>query len=222
MHSYPTGRPARRPSAQVPHWRRAQERLALLIGRHARGRAHGLVLGVCVAVVVFAVVDRARTAEHEWGGRVVVAIASADLAVGEEITTTRAELRPVPLSLVPSRPLTAIPVGAVVAAPVTAGQILTELAVVDDREGLRQGERAVTIPLPVAVPDLRIGDRVDVHAVRADRNGGAAVNVLVTSAVVANLPEGGITIAVPDVAVSGVWHALATGSVELARRPPQG
>lgn len=212
----------RRPPAQVPRWRRARERLSLSISRHGRGRVHGILLGLCVALFVFATVDRARTAEHQWGRRAIVAVASADLVVGDEITDAGARLRPVPLSLLPSRPLTEIPVGAVVSAPISAGQILTELIVVGDREGLVPGQRAVTIPVPLAVPDLRVGDRVEVHAVRADGHGGAAVDVLVSSAVIANLPEGGVTLAVPAATVPRVWHALATGSVELARRPPEG
>lgn len=222
MKSSPTVPGFRRPPALVSRRRRAIERVSLALARISRGRLHGLWLGLCVALAVHVVVDQARTAQRQWGGRSTVSVAVAELAPGDPIDPESVTLLDVPFVLLPDGFVSEVPAGAVAVAPIPAGQILTEAAIAMDREGLRAGERAVTIPVPLAPPNLVIGDLVDVHAVRADPVGPTSVVPLVLGAAVANVPEGGITLAVPVEAVPALWRALATGSVELARRPPQG
>ncbi len=222
MKSSPTVPRIRRPPALVSRRRRAIERVSLGLARISRGRLHGLWLGLCVAVAVHVVVDQARTAQHQWGRRSTVAVAVAELAPGDPIGPASVALREVPLVLLPDRFVSDVPAGSVAVAHIPAGQILTEAAIAGDREGLRSGERAVTIPVPLAPPNLVIGDLVDVYTVRADPVGPTSVMPLVLGAAVANVPESGITLAVPVEAVPALWRALATGSVELARRPPQG
>jgi len=84
---------------------------------------------------------------------------------------------------------------------------------------LPEGTRAVAIPADEGdAPPLLVGQRVDVVAVAAD-DGGPAAGVIAAGALVVDVAEHAVTIAVDAEAVPRVVSALAAGAIALALAP---
>lgn len=147
-----------------------------------------------------------------WGTPVVVAVATADLAPGAAVGPADVELAERPAAMVPVGALTSVPIGEVVTAPVVAGEVL-----VDARVGtgglspvaarVPAGQRAVAVPTAAAVPPLRVGDLVDVL------DGGG---VVVAAALVVDVADGAVTLAVAAADAPALAAAASGGSVALA------
>jgi hypothetical protein len=85
---------------------------------------------------------------------------------------------------------------------------------------LPEGARAVAVPAEAsAVPPLEVGHRVDVLAVGA-ADGRAVASVLAASALVVDVGEHAVTVAVDPGAVPRIAAALAAGAVTLALVAP--
>ncbi len=86
--------------------------------------------------------------------------------------------------------------------------------------GLTPGERAVTVPTPLAPGPITPGMRVDVVGVRAVGDGGVvSAQVLARAALVLVVDPDGITMALNQALVAPVLETLAVGSIELAITP---
>lgn len=174
-----------------------------------------------VAVVTASVVQSAREQAASWGAVTPVLVATEEIGSGAVVGTHNTTLRSLPLALLPTEPLSVLDGSAFAAATIGDGQILTRLALAHDRDGLEKETRAITLPLPLAVPAVDQGDLVEIFAVHPERTGARAVALVERARVVA-LTQDGITVVVERQEVAKLLRALAIGSVEFARRPPQG
>jgi pilus assembly protein CpaB len=148
----------------------ATDRLRTLL--HTRGWPRTMALRrlVAVTLVVLAGVLALRPAGARETTETGVAVADRDLAPGTALTEADVDLRPLPNADVPSGALTSRPavVGQVLAAPVRAGEPITDVRLVGPADtALTTGDpTAATVPVRLADPDvadlLRPGIRVDV------------------------------------------------------------
>jgi Flp pilus assembly protein CpaB len=153
------------------------------------------------------VTDAAAAERDRWGERVAVAVASRDLEPGEAL---EAELRELPAGLVPAGALRTAPAGEVVAAWIGAGEIVLEdrlapagLSAVAAR--LPPGTRGVAVPPGVAPLPVSVGDRVDVL--------GPAL--IASRALVVDVGDGAVTVAVRDGVAERVAEAVTLGTAVL-------
>lgn len=171
-----------------------------------------------------------------------MAVAQRDLAPGDIVDATAVEMRELPKAVISSAALGSEPVGAVVRYPVKADEPL-----VDDRlapHGLSgvaalvpDGHRAVSVPDgQPATPPLQRGDMVDVLVVLPAAGGipGSAgagppedgfardepAFPLVSGALVIDVSEQAVTIAVPRDDAPRVAYAITNGVVVLALTGP--
>ncbi|MEY2437667.1 MAG: hypothetical protein QOF97_2503, partial [Acidimicrobiaceae bacterium] len=89
-----------------------------------------------------------------------------------------------------------------------------------------RGSRAVAVPVGPDALHLQTGDLVDLLATLEPAAAGGSGNeptvVVAESAVVLEVGEQSVTVAVPAADASGVAFALASGTVTLALRSPAG
>ena len=204
---------------------RARRALARTVVRRA------VVLGLAIAtgLVVITLVSSAEAARQRWGRARPVAVATRDLAPGDVIDASTVEVRRLPEAAVTPGALAEPPSGSVVRQPVAAGEpLVAERLAPEGLTGVAalvpSGHRAVAIPIgPLAAPPLTIGDLVDVLAVvplvaegQPRRSGDEPSFPLVEAAVVVDVGEQSIAIAVPEADAPRVAWVLTSGSVVLA------
>jgi Flp pilus assembly protein CpaB len=202
---------------------RARRALARTVVR----RAVVLGLAILTGLVVVSVVSSAEAARQRWGRARPVAVATRDLAPGDLVDGSAVEVRRLPEAAVAPQALSEPPSGSVVRQPVAAGEPLVPERLAP--QGLTgaaalvpAGHRAVAIPIgPLAAPPLTVGDLVDVLAVvpalvedqpREDEPSFP----LVEAAVVVDVGEQSIAVAVPEADAPRVAWVLTNGSVVLA------
>lgn len=205
----------------------------LILGvRARRAAARPLVRRVAVALlaaatglVVTSMITSAEAARDRWGRARAVVVATRDLAPGDTIDGSNVEVRNLPEAAASPTALREPPTGAVVSQPVVAGEALVEQRLAPG--GLSgvaalvpAGQRAVAVPLgPVGSPPLSVGDLVDVLAVVPAEAGtatGAPAFPLVKDALVVDVGEQSVSVAVPDVDAPRLAWTLTMGSVVLA------
>jgi Flp pilus assembly protein CpaB len=190
-------------------------------------------LAVVTGLVVMSLVSSAEAARDRWGRTRPVAVANRDLAPGDVIDGSTVEVRRLPEATVGSGALAEPPTGSVVRQPVLAGEALVaERLAPQGLTGVAAlvpaGHRAVAVPLgPVAAPPLAVGDLVDVLAVvavaseeppdgTAGRRAAEPSFPLVEAAVVVDVGDQSISVAVPEADAPRVAWVLTNGSVVLA------
>jgi Flp pilus assembly protein CpaB len=213
----------------VPRHRSPARPLAGLRCRPSAYWAVALALALVTALVVTRAVGRAEAHAARLGGLRAVAVATATLPAGATIGPGDAEVRRLPAALVPPGAVEAVPDGSVVAATVHEGEVL-----LDDRlapagtsplaAGLPPGTRAVAVPVDGAALPVEPGDVVDVLATfDRDLADGAEPTVAVArEAVVADVTEGSVVVAVTPGQAPRVAFAVAAGAVALAVVAPSG
>jgi Flp pilus assembly protein CpaB len=204
---------------------RARRALARTVVRRA------VVLGLAIAtgLVVISLVSSAEAARQRWGRARPVAVATRDLAPGDVVDGSTVEVRRLPEAAVSPGALAEPPAGSVVRQPVVAGEALVaERLAPQGLTGVAAlvpaGHRAVAVPIdPLAVPPLTVGDLVDVLAVvpmaADDQPGQSAAGPsfpLVEAAVVVDVGEQSISVAVPEPDAPRVAWVLSNGSIVLA------
>jgi Flp pilus assembly protein CpaB len=195
--------------------------------RHRPALRWVLVFGLSAVTGLFAarMVDAARAAQTRWGtGRAVVVMVD-DVAAGRVIEAGDVELRSLPPAALPPSALAEPPIGRVATADLYQGEVLVEERVAP--EGLvgaaallPAGTRALAVPSGPGTPPLRVGDTVDVLGTYdpllfepAPVEGDGMV---VSGALVIDVSDGAVTVAVDPDDASDVAFALAQGAVTLA------
>ncbi len=204
-------RPARRhrllPRHPAPHW-------ALAAG-----------LAVACALVVGRAVLTAQEARARYGETEAVAVAARDLPAGHRLTAgdlRRAELPA--WAVPPERADAATAPGAVLSAPVYAGEVLLAPRLAPAPLGavaalLPPGTRGVAVPAGPAELRLRRGDVVDVLAtVDPELSGAEPTFAVATHALVVDVAEDAVTVAVDEDAAPRVAFAVVHGIVTLVLR----
>jgi len=189
------------------------------------------LLAVATGLLVTSLVASAEAARDRWGRTRPVVVATRDLSPGDTIEGSDVEVRTLPEAAAGSTALREAPTGAVVSQPVVAGEALVgQRLAPDGLSGVAAlvpaGQRAVAVPLgPMGAPPLSIGDLVDVLAVvpvAADgvadtgADTGEPAFPLAEDAMVVDVGEQSVSVAVPDVDASRLAWTLTNGSVVLA------
>jgi len=165
--------------------------------------ALGAVAAACTAALLANLVSAAEA----LGRTVDVAVAVAPLAPGDTVAVATVVLRSLPAAAAPATALTVVPVGAALRQHVSPGEVLTAADLATEGADLPDGWRTVAIAGRGAFPPLDPGARVDVIA-------GSAV--LAAGAVVIDVADGGIVVAVPAESAPAVATAAAAGEATLA------
>jgi Flp pilus assembly protein CpaB len=189
------------------------------------------LLAAATGLVVTSLVASAEAARDRWGRTRPVVVATRDLSPGDTIEVSDVEVRTLPEAAAGSTALREAPTGAVVSQPVVAGEALVgQRLAPDGLSGVAAlvpaGQRAVAVPLgPMGAPPLSIGDLVDVLAVVPVAAGGVAdagadtgepAFPLAEDAMVVDVGEQSVSVAVPDVDAPRLAWTLTNGSVVLA------
>lgn len=199
-------------------------RPGLVLRRHPRAWWAVVACGALAAGVVAARYTAGVEAVRAgWGRTVPVVVATEPVPAGG-LLAGRTTVEQRPLASVPDEAVDHLPAEARAAHPLTRGQVLTHRSLAGGRLSavaarLPSGSRAVAIPTePGLTPPLSVGDRVDVLVtVAADLAGdGPPGFVLVPDAVVVDVAEPAVTVAVPAADAPRLAVALGTGAVSLA------
>ncbi len=181
-----------------------------------------VLVAIIVGTTVYRITSTASSRAAALGASRVVAVVVDDLAAGDVIELGDVEMLDRPVAHLPDDPVVDDPTGLAVRVSMTAGEVLTIGRVAGgDRTGaaalIPEGWRAVTIPVIDAVVPAQPGDLVDVIA-SFDPTLSARDSSLVIAAdaVVVDVAEDAVTVAVTRPRVTEVAFALANGIVTLA------
>lgn len=125
------------------------------------------VIALTAAAMVWASLRTAERAAGIYGSPREVLVAARDLPTGTRIAGTDVVRRRVPASALPPAALDRLPVGAVAAAPIDSGEVLTSRRL--GRRGasaaalgVEAGRRGVAVPRGTDALPLKVGDLVDI------------------------------------------------------------
>lgn len=202
------------------------------LARPAVRRALVALLAAATAVTVISLIEAADAARSRWGDTRPVVVATRDLAPGDVVDAAAVTVRDLPSGLVTDAALASVGPGAVVRHPIVAGEpVVARRLAPDGLTGVAalvpSGQRAVAVPLgPAGGPPLVVGDRVDVIAVLPpgagsgegdpEASGGEPAFALAEHALVVDVTDGAVTVAVPRDDVPRVAWALGLGSLVLS------
>jgi len=184
-----------------------------------------LALAAATASVVAGSIAAAESRARQWGAMTDVPVAAHDIEAGQTLTARDVVRRRLPAALLPRSGVAADPVGHAVVVPVVAGEVLIEAKVAPwGVHGLAAamppGARALAVPRGDASPPLHAGDRVDVLATFASSEGGTAGRdptfPVAVNALVLDVADNAITVAVTEHEAPRVAFALAQGTIALA------
>lgn len=206
-------------------------RLRRALVRTITRRAIVVVTAVVTAVAVGSVVRSAEQTRSRWADTRPVAVAEHDLAPGEVVDAGAVVVRQMPIAAVAGAASDVVPLGAVVRYPIAAGE-----PVIDDRlapQGLTgvaalvpAGHRAVAVAKgPAGTPPVHPGDRVDLVALtpgttdiaepESEAEAAAPATTLVDQALVVDVSDTAVTVAVPEALAPEVAYGAAQGLVVL-------
>jgi Flp pilus assembly protein CpaB len=172
-------------------------------------------------------VDAARATRDRWGtGRAVVVMVER-VSAGQPIETDDVEIRSLPPAALPPTAVADPPIGRVATADLYPGEVVVEQRVAPEgRVGaaalLPAGTRALAVPTGPGTPPLRVGDTVDLLAsydpllFDPAATPASADGMVVSGALVIDVSEGAVTVAVDPDDAPDVAFALAQGAVTLA------
>ena len=206
-------------------------RLRRALVRTITRRAIVVVTAVVTAVAVSSVVRSAEQTRSRWADTRPVAVAEHDLAPGDVVDAGAVVVRQMPTAAVAGAASDVVPLGAVVRYPIAAGE-----PVIDDRlapQGLTgvaalvpAGHRAVAVAKgPAGTPPVHPGDRVDLVALtpgttdiaepESEAEAAAPATTLVDQALVVDVSDTAVTVAVPEALAPEVAYGAAQGLVVL-------
>ncbi len=187
----------------------------------SRRRIGAVLLALVVGTVTGSIVSAAQRTRHQWGPSTSMLVATDSIGAGDAVNSTNTARRLLPLALAPSRPLSQLVEPTYAAGPIAVGQVLSEAHIALDRFGLATSSRSVTLPMPLAPPEVLAGDLVELFSVRS-APGAVDVELITPVATVVAVGPDAVTVNVDARVVPGLFESLAVGSVEVARRPSQG
>jgi Flp pilus assembly protein CpaB len=153
-----------------------------------------------------------------------VAVVTRDLEAGRELEPGDVELVDRPVAVLPDDVVREDPVGRILNSAVFEGEVLVDGRIADAGQRgvaarLPAGHRAVALPRePGTTPAVEAGQRVDVIVVLQPEQAGDGPPGLVVAAdaLVVDVAEAAITVAVDADAATRVAVALAVGVVTIA------
>ena len=199
-----------------------------------RSRAVTVALVLVLLGAVQGLSIRQKIDHQRWGAVRTVVVAKFSFAQGHKLESNDLAERPLPVAAIPHLALTkqALATGRTLRAPVTAGQVLTEVAIGAPKArallgAIGEGRVALAIPSSGPRPPLQIGDQVDVHTMSSspDLPLGAAVDVGLAikqnapiDLVVVAVSEQAVTVAAPRTDIQRLVEVLRSGPVVITLR----
>ena len=188
------------------------------------------LVALLAATRVSAIDDEAEARRAAWGESVTVVVAVDDLAAGDVVGAADVVVAEWPRATVPAGALTSPPVGRTVAATIVAGEAVVAARVApsglsDVAALVPAGRRAVAVPstsggFGADAPPLAVGDRVDVLAsfdgFDLEDGGAPSTDTVARDALVVDVGETNVTVAVPAADAERVADAATRGHVALA------
>jgi Flp pilus assembly protein CpaB len=196
-------------------------RIRFLLARHPLlSRLPTLAAALALGWLTTTVIDGATSEVRRLGPMVTVPVSARAVDAGVVLADDDLAWRQVPRGVLPTGDVARTPVGATTLVPLAEGEVLLVAKLAPD--GVRgpaalvpPGSSAVAVPAPEeSRPPLRRGDRVDVLAAADD--GGTTV---AAGALVVDVAEEVVTVAVPAEEAPAVAFAVARGIVVLALAP---
>ena len=185
-----------------------------------------VALAAATGLTVTTLVGAAAAERDRYGDVVPVLVATRDLDGGDVLAAGDTELRRMPAALVPSGALDARADGLVLSDAVYAGEPVLRSRLAPEGLGavaalLPPGTRGIAVPDDGAGLRLASGDVVDVLATfdagtAGAEDGGPPTVAVARDALVVDVSEEGVTIAVTEEQAPRVAFAVAAGLVTLA------
>lgn len=212
----------RQPWRWMPFGVRLQ--IARLRGRISQHRMiqRGALVGVLVlsASVIIGARVQASAAQAQWGNTIDVLVVTNALAPGDALGNY-VELAARPSAFVPDDAMsTLVDATEHAVRSLEPGDIVTrrDLASTGHAVALDDGERAVSLPLTPGIPHLTVGDRVELFVVFDTFGEPDVVPQAIEGAVVVDVGDDGVTVAVAAGDVATLARASVSGQVIVARR----
>lgn len=233
----PRSRPQRRPAGAGPtaRWPHAladlhSSRLHRAGRRALRTRSLALVLAIAAGLLTHGQWLRGQQLRNDWGPRRTVLVATRDLNAGDPLDTSTIRTAELPATAVPGRAVERVEAGRRAVRSVTVGEVLVDDDVAPAASGplaarLPAGHTGVAVVLADDAPAIGPGDVVDVVAapeqfVDVAAAGSGEATVVARSAVVLDVREDSVTLAVADGEATRVAQRALVGPVGLTVRRP--
>jgi len=168
-----------------------------------------LAVATLAAIVAIGVVHgmaRVDAARRSWGTQHAVWTTTGDVEPGQPIP---AELREVPMAVVPAGAVDESPVGALATQHIGVGEIVTTVDVALDGAAGLIPDGWVAFAVPESAAHFSVGDHVDVYT--SDR--------LISNGVVVEVSESDAMVAITADAAPAMASALQADAVTLALTP---
>ena len=191
-----------------------------------------LALSLITGLSVGRLVDEASRRAARLGGLVDVPVTVRSIDAGRILRAGDVAVRRLPAAVVPRGRLARSPAGRMTAVPLAAGEVLLAAKLTPD--GLAgvaalvpSGHRALAVPVEPGGLALRQGHRVDVLATfevaageSPEGEAGPPTFPVAAGALVVDVAEQAVTVAVTPAEAARVAFALARGTVTLALTAP--
>lgn len=196
---------------------------SMLLQRRIAVRVLRLVAVVGVFALLAGASARSRAVQQEWGTTLSVVVMASNALVGESTDEVDWRVETRPAAFVPADALRSLPERAdVLVRALHAGDIATErdLRSTTPALAIREGRRAMSVPLDASVPRLHVGDVVelfvveDVLASSQDRSLGSVES----TAIVLDVHDDAATLSVLADHVQALANAALNGRVVIALR----
>lgn len=186
-----------------------------------------LLLAALTAQVVTGALGRAEAGAARYGSTTAVLVTTRFVEAGEVLGPDAAAVRDVPDGFVPRGAAGADALGRRVTEDLHEGEVVHAERVAPGGLSavvalLPPGTRGIAVPTDAGALPLVVGDLVDVLATMADESsaaGGPPAATIAPGAVVVDVQEAAVTVAVPEDDAARVAYAVATGIVALALTP---
>lgn len=161
-------------------------------------------------------VSELRTARASLGDTVAVYVVTDDVSIGQTLDDTLVEQVQRPVSHLPADVLREPLADEIAARELRGGDVVTRRDLRSTRgiPPLRNGQRAVSLPRHPAIPQLGVGDMVDIHVAGEFDADPVPAQV----GVVIGVSDEAYTVALDTGSVRDVASAAAAGRVVIARR----
>lgn len=180
-----------------------------------------VVLAVVVGLMVHRTVSEASATVARFGPTTSVAVLRHDAAAGERLSAGDVRFEERPSAHLPDGALTSDPTGSRLRTDVGAGEVLTSSRLAGGAGSsaaalVPDGWRAVAVPMFDADLPVEVGDHVEIVASFDPSLTSTPSRVLVGRALVVDVAEDAVTVAMPAPDVTDVAFALVNGVVLLA------
>jgi len=201
-------------------------------GRRAlRTRVAAVTLAACAGLLTHAQWTHGRRLEDEWGPQRAVLVATRDLQAGDALDTGSLRVADLPTVAVPVRAVDRVEPGRRAVRSVGTGEVLVHEDLAPAASGplaarLPAGHTGVSVVLADGAPAIGRGDLVDVVAAPepfgdiAPLPSPAEALVVARSALVLDVVEDSVTLAVADAEATQLAQRALLGPVGLVVRRP--